>query len=43
VKHRHVTFAGDWAYSTFHRLVKTGLYSSNWGAGDVEDFLVGEA
>jgi putative transposase len=31
VKHGRVTFARDWRYSTFHRLVKAGLYSADWG------------
>jgi len=43
VKHGHVTFARNWPYSTFHRLVKAGLYPPDWGAGDVEDFPAGEA
>jgi putative transposase len=43
VKHGHVTFARDWPYSTFHRLVKLGLYPADWGAGDVNDFPTGEA
>jgi putative transposase len=43
VKHGHVTFVRDWPYSTFHRLVRTGLYPADWGAGDVADFPAGEA
>jgi hypothetical protein len=43
VKHGYVTFARDWPYSTFNRLVKAGLYPADWGAGDVEDFPAGEA
>ncbi len=43
VKHGHVAFARDWPHSTFHRLVKVGLYPADWGAGDVDDFPAGEA
>ena len=43
VKHGHVVFARDWPYSTFHRLMKADLYPADWGAGDAEDFPVGEA
>jgi len=42
VKHGHVTLARDWPYSTFHRLVKAGLYPTDWGAGDMEVFPAGE-
>ena len=31
VKHGYVTRVIDWPYSTFHRDVKKGIYSSNWG------------
>jgi putative transposase len=34
VKHRLVTRVADWPYSSFHRLVKLGIYPSDW-AGDV--------
>jgi len=43
VKHGLVTFARDWPYSTFHHLVKSGLYPADWGAGDIEDLPAGEA
>ena len=43
VKHGHVTLAGHWPYSTFHRLVKIVLYPADWGAGDMEGFPAGEA
>ena len=43
VKHGQVTFARDWPYSTFHRLVNAGLYPADWGAGDVDDLPAGEA
>jgi putative transposase len=31
VKHGLVQRVCDWPYSTFHRLVKEGLYPENWG------------
>ena len=31
VKHNLVTSAKDWPYSTFHRFVRRGVYSENWG------------
>ena len=31
VKHGLCPQAADWPYSTFHRLVKTGVYPANWG------------
>ena len=43
VKHGYVSFARDWSYSNFHRLVEAGLYPADWGAGDAEDFPAGEA
>jgi putative transposase len=43
VKHGRVAFARDWPYSTFHRLVKAGLYPADWDVGDLEDFAAGEA
>jgi putative transposase len=43
VKHGYVTFARDWPFSTFRRLVQAGLYPSDWGAGDMEDIPAGEA
>ena len=33
VKHRYVSAPRDWAYSTFHRFVKQGAYSEDWGSG----------
>ena len=32
VKYGHVSRVIDWPYSTFHRDVKKGIYSSNWGS-----------
>ena len=41
VKHRLVARVRDWPYSSFHRMVKLGVYPEDW-AGDVsndgEDF-----
>jgi putative transposase len=35
VKHNWVPRAVDWPYSTFHRYVRKGLYSNDWGGGDI--------
>jgi putative transposase len=43
VKHGYVTFARDWPYSTFNRLVKAGLYSADWGDAGVADMRAGGA
>jgi putative transposase len=44
VKHGHVASAREWPYSTFHRLVKTGLYPADWGGGAGPDGIpAGEA
>jgi putative transposase len=38
VKHGHVERVGDWPYSSFHRCVKKGIYSSDWAASfDVQE------
>ncbi len=34
VKHRYVGNPRDWAWSSFHRYVKSGDYDINWGAAD---------
>ena len=31
VKHGLVRNVGDWPHSTFHRYVREGVYSENWG------------
>jgi putative transposase len=43
VKHRLVTRVRDWPYSSFHRMVRLGIYPEDW-AGDVlnEDGNSGE-
>ena len=33
VKHGLVAKVRDWPYSTFHRLVREGVYPENWGQG----------
>jgi putative transposase len=37
VKHGLVTRVGDWPHSSFHRMVKLGIYPEDW-AGDVAEF-----
>lgn len=34
VKHGLVKQVRDWPYSTFHRLVKQGVYPIDWAGGD---------
>ena len=36
VKHGHVGRVQDWPYSLFHRMVRLGVYPTDW-AGDVRD------
>ncbi len=31
VKHDHVKRVSDWPYSSFHRMVKLGIYPRDWG------------
>jgi putative transposase len=33
VKHGFVDAPAEWPHSTFHRYVRNGLYSNDWGAG----------
>ena len=40
VKHGHCKQVSEWPYSTFHRYVEQGVYSLDWGGGDVDDNLV---
>ncbi|GAA0211989.1 transposase [Kangiella japonica] len=42
VKHGHVKKVIDWPYSTFHRDVKRGLYSLDWGGVGNYDGVFGE-
>jgi putative transposase len=34
VKHGHATKASDWAFSSFHQMVKAGIYTPDWAVGD---------
>jgi putative transposase len=36
VKHGHVACVKDWPHSSFHRMVRLGIYSEDWG-GDARD------
>jgi REP-associated tyrosine transposase len=36
VKHGHVTRVADWAFSSFHLMVRLGVYPEDW-AGDVAE------
>lgn len=44
VKHGYVKQVKDWPFSTFHRFVKRGMYSADWGgiADDVDECDFGE-
>ena len=42
VKHGQVARVQDWPYSTFHRWVERGVYSTDWAGGDIRDFDFGE-
>jgi putative transposase len=33
VKHGHVMRARDWPFSSFHRMVRLGVYAADWGGG----------
>jgi putative transposase len=35
-KHGHVARVADWPYSSFHRMVRLGIYLGDW-AGDASD------
>lgn len=36
VKHGLVACAKDWAYSTFHRYLKSGVYTEDWGGSEIK-------
>ena len=36
VKHGHVTRVTDWSHSSFHRMVRQGIYPDDWG-GDTKE------
>jgi putative transposase len=37
VKHGHVRRTKDWPYSSFHRMVRLGIYASDWAGDAAED------
>jgi putative transposase len=37
VKHGHVSRVADWPYSTFHRFVREGMYTEDWGGQGIDD------
>ncbi|ATG89594.1 REP-associated tyrosine transposase [Methylomonas koyamae] len=42
VKHGYCQRVSEWPYSTFHRYVKDGVYSMDWGGDGVDDLATGE-
>jgi putative transposase len=42
VKHAWVQSVKEWPYSSFHRLVKMGIYPIDWAGLDLASFEVGE-
>ena len=42
VKHGWVQRVVDWPHSSFHRYVRYGLLSANWGSGDLDEMELGE-
>lgn len=42
VKHGLVARAGDWPHSTFHRFVRDGAYSADWGLAEPVSIDAGE-
>jgi len=42
VKHGYVQRVADWPYSTFHRLVESGVYSQNWAGGNEVELAYGD-
>src|SRR5262249_62384828 len=37
VKHGHVGRVQDWPYSSFHRMVRLGIYPADWGGDSADD------
>ena len=37
VKHGHVTRVRDWPFSSFHRMVRLGVYALDWGGNARDD------
>ena len=42
VKHGWSSTVKEWPYSSFHRMVKMGIYPSSWAGLDLESFEMGE-
>ncbi|MNR54272.1 hypothetical protein D3C85_1744300 [compost metagenome] len=42
VKHGLVTRVHDWPWSSFHRLVREGVYPNDWGGSGDIDGVFGE-
>ena len=42
VKHGFVARVSDWPYSSFHRLVESGIYTADWGEETTEKMNYGE-
>ena len=42
VKHGLVKRVVDWPHSSFHRLVRQGIYEARWAGQEVPDLLCGE-
>jgi len=42
VKHGWAQTVAEWPFSSFHRLVKKGVYPQNWAALNSDSFEVGE-
>ncbi|MGH8505455.1 MAG: REP-associated tyrosine transposase [Stenotrophobium sp.] len=42
VKHGHVTQVMDWPHSSFHRFVREGVLSGDWGGSGNLEWVVGE-
>ena len=40
VKHGLVTRVRDWPYSSFHRMVRLGIYPLDWGGDVATDMTV---
>ena len=42
VKRGYVNRVGDWPYSSFHRYVRRGVYSDDWGVDSHPEIVAGE-
>lgn len=43
VKYGLVKRVSDWPYSSFHRYVRSGVYSDDWGGGALREGEYGES